>query len=78
MVGFDDIELSGFTSPPLTTVAQPKRRIGALAVDMLLERIRGQRPEGRKVLLQPELRVRSSTARRQHGAAVITAFRPIS
>lgn len=78
MVGFDDIELAAFTSPPLTTVAQPKRRIGALAVDMLLERIRRQRPEGRKVLLQPELRVRSSTSRRQQGGAVVTAFRPLS
>jgi len=62
IVGFDDIELTAFTSPPLTTVAQPKQRIGALAVDMLLERIDGKRQETRKVMLQPELRVRSSTA----------------
>lgn len=63
VVGFDDIELSSFTSPPLTTVAQPKARIGALAVDMLLERIGGRRYEPRKVMLQPELHVRGSTAR---------------
>jgi len=63
VVGFDDIELAAFTSPPLTTVAQPKQRIGALAVDMLLERIDGKRQEPRQVLLQPELRVRASTAR---------------
>ena len=63
VVGFDDIELSSFTSPPLTTVAQPKARIGALAVDMLLERIGGRRREPRKVMLQPELHVRGSTAR---------------
>ena len=63
IVGFDDIELSSFTSPPLTTVAQPKARIGALAVDMLLERIDGRRHEARKVMLQPELCVRGSTAR---------------
>ncbi|MDR6538789.1 LacI family DNA-binding transcriptional regulator [Variovorax soli] len=63
VVGFDDIELSSFTSPPLTTVAQPKARIGALAVDMLLERIDGRRHEPRKVMLQPELHVRGSTAR---------------
>ncbi len=64
MVGFDDIELTAFTSPPLTTVAQPKQRIGALAVDMLLERIQGKRQDARKVMLQPELRVRASTAPR--------------
>ncbi|MGJ7546674.1 LacI family DNA-binding transcriptional regulator [Variovorax sp. LT1R16] len=63
IVGFDDIELSAYTSPPLTTVAQPKERIGALAVDMLLERVGGQRRDARKVVLQPELRVRGSTAR---------------
>ncbi len=62
IVGFDDIELTAYTSPPLTTVAQPKARIGALAVDMLLERLRGLRVETRQVMLQPELRVRSSTA----------------
>jgi LacI family transcriptional regulator len=62
IVGFDDIELAAYTSPPLTTVAQPKARIGALAVDMLLERLRGLRVETRQVMLQPELRVRSSTA----------------
>ncbi|MDB5847172.1 MAG: LacI family transcriptional regulator [Rhodoferax sp.] len=63
IVGFDDIELAAYTSPPLTTVAQPKDRIGALAVDMLLERVSGRRLETRKVVLQPELRVRASTAR---------------
>ncbi len=63
IVGFDDIELSGYTSPPLTTVAQPKDHIGALAVDMLLERVSQRRHEPRKVVLQPELRVRASTAR---------------
>ncbi len=62
LVGFDDIELAAFTSPPLTTVAQPKLRIGALAVEMLLERIDGRRQAARQVMLQPELRVRASTA----------------
>ena len=61
IVGFDDIELAAFTSPPLTTVAQPKQRIGALAVDMLLERIDGKRQDRRQVLLQPELALRGST-----------------
>ncbi|MDO5691967.1 MAG: LacI family DNA-binding transcriptional regulator [Pseudomonadota bacterium] len=63
VVGFDDIELSAYTSPALTTVSQPKQRIGTLAVDMLLERVAGQRREARKAMLQPELCVRASTAR---------------
>jgi LacI family transcriptional regulator len=53
----------------LTTVAQPKQRIAALAVDMLLERIEGRRQDARKVVLQPELRVRASTAPSQGKAA---------
>lgn len=61
IVGFDDIELTSFTSPPLTTIAQPKHRIGVLAVDMLLERIKGGRTQPRTALLQPELRVRNSS-----------------
>ena len=67
VVGFDDIELARFSSPPLTTVAQPKARIAALAVDMLLERIEGHRQVPRKVVLQPELRVRHSCGRWQEG-----------
>ena len=63
IVGFDDIELSAYTSPPLTTVAQPKDDIGALAVEMLLERVSGRRLEARKVMLQPTLHVRASTTR---------------
>lgn len=62
IVGFDDIELASYASPPLTTVAQPVRHIGTLAVDFLLELISGKRHEPRQVLLQPELRVRSSSA----------------
>lgn len=62
LIGFDDIELARFTSPALTTIAQPKHRIGVAAVDMLLERIQGGRVQARQVLLQPALIVRNSTA----------------
>jgi LacI family transcriptional regulator len=63
LIGFDDIELAKFTSPALTTIAQPKHRIGVTAVDMVLERIQGGRVQARQVILQPELIVRNSTAR---------------
>ena len=62
LIGFDDIELARFASPALTTIAQPKLRIGIAAVDMLLERIQGGRIQARQLILQPELIVRHSTA----------------
>jgi LacI family transcriptional regulator len=63
LIGFDDIELARFASPALSTISQPKHRIGVAAVDLLLERIQGGRVEARQVILQPELIVRNSTAR---------------
>ncbi|HEX4511504.1 MAG TPA: LacI family DNA-binding transcriptional regulator [Burkholderiaceae bacterium] len=63
VVGFDDIDLAAYTMPPLTTVAQPKEAIGAETTRLLLERIRGERGEARRTILQPELRLRASTGR---------------
>ncbi len=65
IVGFDDIELAAYTSPPLTTVAQPKEAIGTGAAGLLLERLRDGRVEPRRAILQPELHRRASTARPQ-------------
>lgn len=63
IVGIDDIDASSTTSPPLTTVAKPKYEIGVRAATLLLERLRGDRPEvPRKVLLRGELQVRETTA----------------
>ncbi len=63
IVGFDDIELSRFTNPPLTTVRQPKQAMGIHAVEMLVERIKGKRSATQTLLLTPELCVRGSTAK---------------
>jgi len=62
VVGFDDIELAAYTSPPLTTVAQPKEAIGTGAAGLLLERLREGRVEPRRTVLQPALHLRASTA----------------
>lgn len=61
LVGFDDIELAQFVTPPLTTVHQPKLRLGQLAVEMLLDLLAG-RPV-RDIVLPTELWERGSTAR---------------
>jgi DNA-binding LacI/PurR family transcriptional regulator len=59
VVGLDDIELAARAQVPLTTVRQPTERIGALAVDAVLARLRGEQAPTRQ-LLAPELIVRGS------------------
>ena len=62
VVGFDDIELSQTTDPPLTTIHQPIRGKGEEAVRLLMALIagHGQPPEHRR--LATELIIRASTA----------------
>lgn len=54
LVGYDNIELSAFTSPPLTTIHQPKGELGRLAANTLIDRIENS-------ALQPETRILRST-----------------
>ena len=66
IVGFDDIEISRFLVPPLTTVGQPTSEMGAKAVDLLLQLMSHQAEDGNKVatnfLVAPTLFIRGSTA----------------
>ena len=64
IVGFDDLPLTRFTDPPLTTVHQPVRQKGEEAATMLLEALR-RAPGGdqdRQRVLETRLVVRRSTA----------------
>lgn len=63
VVGFDDIPLSQYTSPALTTIRQPLEEMGNIAVELLLERIWSEEPyEAKHVKLEPKLVIRASTA----------------
>ena len=62
VVGFDDLPMSRWFSPPLTTVRQPLADMGRIAAEMLLTMIDGREPHSRQVELATELVVRSSTA----------------
>jgi len=46
-IGIDDILLSRYIEPKLTTIGIDKVEMGAMATDMLLQKIRGKNPESR-------------------------------
>jgi len=61
IVGFDDIDEARRATPPLTTVKGPPRRVGKLAAELLVERLKG-RGEPRRIRLEFSLVVRETTA----------------
>lgn len=61
VAGFNDLSGSDQMVPPLTTVHTPRQDIGRAAADMLLQLIRGEKPEPAALDLGFELRVREST-----------------
>ena len=72
IVGFDDIELSGYTQPALTTMHVPRSELAETAFRALLrerEQVPGK-PAGKlEHVIQPTLLVRRSTARPSKGVA---------
>jgi LacI family transcriptional regulator len=62
VVGYDDIAGAGYALPPLTTVAPPKRDMARLAIELLIDRIRGEHIPLRSAALASTLVVRASTA----------------
>jgi LacI family transcriptional regulator len=63
VVGYDDIPAAEYADPPLTTIRQPMREVGATAARLLIERIEQEEPPegGAEVLLSPELIQRASS-----------------
>ena len=66
VVGFDDIRFARYTSPALTTIAQPKHALGREATTMLIELLNDPEVPPRKRVLSADLIVRGSTAPRAH------------
>lgn len=63
VVGFDDVRGARWLHPPLTTVRQPIREMGAAAVRLLVRAIEGADIAGETVELPTALVQRGSTAR---------------
>ncbi|MEA4883693.1 MAG: LacI family DNA-binding transcriptional regulator [Clostridia bacterium] len=62
VVGFDNIEMSAMTAPPLTTMSQPRYELGQTVGEILVSACNGEMPPSR-VLLKAQLVVRKSTCR---------------
>mgnify|MGYP003985553649 FL=1 len=61
ITGFDDIPMSEYAHPSLTTLHQPLYQIGGMVCEMLIQLIRGKPLEEKYILLKPELVVRQSS-----------------
>jgi LacI family transcriptional regulator len=62
LVGFDDAAVIHAVLPALTSVQQPRERIGRMAARLLVDRIEGRRQEVARHVLPTRLVVRASTA----------------
>jgi len=60
LVGFDDTVLATTACPSLTTVRQPIRQLGEVALDLLYKKIHGM-PSPSSIILPTELIIRRST-----------------
>ncbi len=60
VIGYDDMRLAAFASPPLTTLRAPDIQQGYTAADLLLRLIDGETPAESHVILHSELIVRGS------------------
>jgi DNA-binding LacI/PurR family transcriptional regulator len=68
IIGFDDIEISAFIYPPLTTVRLSRTEIAERAFRALYAASQERNAQGREYQIRPELIIRQSTARVQRPA----------
>jgi LacI family transcriptional regulator len=59
VVSSDDAEWLDVFRPPITTIVQPSYQLGQKSAEMLLKRIRHPKRQHEKLLLRPELKVRT-------------------
>jgi LacI family transcriptional regulator len=62
IVGFDDTQIAPMASPPLTTIRQPLREMGGVALRTALRLAAGEKIDSHHVELATTLVVRGSTA----------------
>ncbi len=62
VVGYDDTTFAGLYQLSLTTVHQPVAEMGRTSVRSLLDRVEGRRRDPRRLVVEPTLVIRRSTA----------------
>lgn len=62
VVGFDNMNISAHTAPPLTTVSQDTQRVGEEAFGLLHKLLSSEGPEQRHILIKSELIIRGSVS----------------
>jgi len=60
LVGFDDLPIARYLEPPLTTVTVPAIKLAQKASTMLINTLRGEEVEERRVILEAPLTIRES------------------
>jgi len=63
VMGFDNILMSFYTDPLLTTIKQPKKQMGTTAMNLLLDIIERKRVKHKNIILPSELIERQSVAK---------------
>ena len=55
VIGFNNEIVSQFSEPPLTSVKQPKKLMGKMAMDLLLDMVEGKEVENKNIVLSTEI-----------------------
>ncbi|WP_425538821.1 LacI family DNA-binding transcriptional regulator [Microaceticoccus formicicus] len=63
IIGYDNLLMTAFTDPSLTTIDQFSKQIGISATNILLDLIKGRKVNERKVLVKPKLVLRETTGK---------------
>lgn len=63
IIGYDDIHLTKYITPSLTTIHQPKHQLGKTAVDTLLSRLENPDAPQQVIQLEPTLVERHSVSK---------------
>ncbi len=60
IIGYDNIEVTSALSPPLTTIHQPRKRIGRESIELLLNNIENEKSKVKTIGFEPHIVIRGS------------------